>query len=57
MRKKGFGHDATEESIKDYGGLSAELKLKWLEEVNRFLYNSMSENKRKIAEKFRAGEI
>jgi hypothetical protein len=32
-------------------------KLEWLGEVNRFLYNSMPKSKRKIAEKFRLGEI
>lgn len=57
MERKGFRYNTTKESIRNYAGLSAKQKLEWLEEVNRFLYNSMSKSKRKIMEKFRSGEI
>lgn len=57
MGKKGFRHNATDESIRSHVALPAEQKLEWLEDANRFLYNSMSRSSRKIAEKFRSGEI
>ncbi|MEW6221780.1 MAG: hypothetical protein AB1476_00455 [Candidatus Hadarchaeota archaeon] len=57
MERKGFRYNTTKETITNYAGLSARQKLEWLEEANRFFYNSMSQSKRKIMEKFRSGKI
>lgn len=47
----------SEEKLREYSKLSPRQKLEWLEEINRFLYSCMPEESRRIAEKFRAGEI
>ncbi len=57
MERKGFRYNTTKESLINYAELSARQKLEWLEEANRFLYNSMSKSKQNIMEKFRSGKI
>lgn len=57
MGRKGFSFHPTREALVAYAKLSAKQKLEWLEEINRFLYNAMPKSRRRIAEKFRSGEI
>lgn len=57
MRGRGFRYVVSEEKLREYSKLSPRQKLEWLEEINRFLYSCMPEESRRIAEKFRAGEI
>ena len=52
---KGFAYYVTKEQIREYMKLSPELKLKWLEEANEFIWK-YGKNK-EIREKFREGEI
>ncbi len=56
-RMKGFRYHVSEEKIGEYMKLTPKQKLEWLEEINRFLHRFMPEESRRIAEKFRAGEI
>lgn len=55
--RKGFRYVVSEEKIREYLKLSPKRKLEWLEEINRFLYLCMPEEGKRIAEKFRTGEI
>ncbi|MEM2866483.1 MAG: hypothetical protein QW098_05020 [Candidatus Hadarchaeales archaeon] len=57
MRGRGFRYVVSEEKLREYSKLSPRQKLEWLEEINRFLYSCMPEESRRIAEKFRTGEI
>ncbi|MEM2205484.1 MAG: hypothetical protein QXF20_02060 [Candidatus Hadarchaeales archaeon] len=57
MRGRGSRYVVSEEKLREYSKLSPRQKLEWLEEINRFLYSCMPEEGRRIAEKFRAGEI
>jgi hypothetical protein len=43
--------------LRRYGRLPVKQKLEWLEEINRFLHRFMPPETRKIAKKFKAGEI
>lgn len=54
---KGYHHSYSEESIKQYMALPTEMKLKWLEEVNRFSYCALPPKNKKIRELLRAGKI
>jgi|Deesub1362B_J571_1020462.scaffolds.fasta_scaffold19841_2 hypothetical protein len=57
MTKKGFSYKVSEDDLRKWIKMSAEYKLEWLEEINRFLYYFASEKSRKIMTKFRRGEI
>lgn len=55
--KKGFEHHPTAEDIRSYRKLSAQDKLNWLEEANRFTSEALKGKTKKIWEQFRRGEI
>lgn len=55
--KRGYYFNHSDETLIKYMNLSPAHKLKWLEEVNRFLYKAMSKEKREIWQKYRSGEI
>ena len=57
MKRKGFSHAFTLGDILAYRRLSAEDKLNWLEEANRFCYKAIKGKTRKIWEGFRQGKI
>ena len=57
VRRKGFRHFHTLEDILAYGRLSAEDKLNWLEEANRFCHKAVKGKAKKIWEAFRQGKI
>lgn len=56
-RKKGFRHVPDKTTLRKYQKLSAEEKLEWLEEINKFFYRVLPKEKKKIVEDFRAGRI
>lgn len=54
---KGYGYHLTDEAIlKDMQG-SIETRLTWLEEANRFLFEALPEETKKIRERLRKGEV
>ncbi|OGL43938.1 MAG: hypothetical protein A2W05_06270 [Candidatus Schekmanbacteria bacterium RBG_16_38_10] len=55
--KKGFSYHVTEEQIRSYMKFPASKKLLWLEEAIRFSHYALTENKKRIWEAFRRGEI
>lgn len=57
MKRKGFGHSYTISDIVAYGRLSAEQKLNWLEDANRFCQKAIKGKTKKIWEAFRQGKI
>ena len=56
-QKKGFSYVYTKEKYDSYSKLPAWQKLKWLEKMNRFLYDFMPKESKTLAEKLRRGEI
>lgn len=57
QKKGGYRYCCSEEVLKEYMALSPEMKLRWLEEANRFSYLATSPKIRRIKEKFRRGAI
>jgi len=60
MKKKytgGYSYTVTKAQIKKYQALPIEQRLQWLEDANRFLWETMSEEAKKKREQFRKGEI
>lgn len=57
MKKKGFSYKFSEEKLKKWIAMPAELKLEWLEEINKFIYEFAPKESREIIAKFRRGEI
>lgn len=53
----GYTYYCDDDAIRAYLGLSAAMKLRWLEEANRFVYKASSTRTRKIRERFRRGEV
>ena len=53
----GYSYTLTDEQIKKYMALPVEMRLQWLEEANRFLWEAMSPRAKKIREALRKGEI
>lgn len=54
---KGFSYNLEDEKIIAYMKLTAEEKLQWLEEINRFTYHVLNDRQREFREKLRKGEI
>jgi hypothetical protein len=54
---KGFRYVCDQEKMEDYGRLSPQQKLEWLEKMNRFLYDLMPRGSKLFAERLRRGEI
>lgn len=55
--KTGFYYCLSEETIRKYMSLSPAMKLKWLEEANRFTRKALTSKTRRIWQQFRRGEI
>ncbi len=55
--KKGFSYSVSEESLKRWMAMPAEMKLEWLEEINEFIWKYAPEESKKIMAKFRKGDI
>ncbi len=56
-QKGGFRYRYSRETIEKYLKLPARMKLQWLEEINRFSFNAMPRENRRIWEQFRQGKI
>jgi len=56
-KRTGFYYYLNEESIRKYMSLPAGMKLKWLEEANRFTRKILTSKTRRIWQRFRRGEI
>jgi hypothetical protein len=54
---KGFKYYIEDEKIREYMKLSTEDKLKWLDEIQKFNELAITEEAKKIREKFRKAEI
>ncbi|MFH1389354.1 MAG: hypothetical protein ABIH56_01300 [Candidatus Margulisiibacteriota bacterium] len=53
----GYSYHYSAEQIQAFQKLSVEQRLKWVEEMAKFLYRFRPDQSRKVCEKFRAGEI
>ena len=53
----GYSYDYTDEQIKEFQKLSIGQRLRWAEEMNKFLYKFRPTQSKEICEKFRRGEI
>ena len=57
MQSKGYSYTIEEEKILEYMKLTTEQKLQWLEEINAFTFAVLSDEKKMLREKLRAGEL
>ena len=55
--RKGFTYTFEDEKIRDYMALSAEDKLRWLEEVNEFLFLALGQAEKDAIRKLRSCEL
>jgi hypothetical protein len=55
--RKGFTYTLEDEKIREYMALSAEDKLKWLEEVNEFLDLALGPTEKEAIRKLRSCEL
>ena len=55
--RKGYRYHLNDEAILKYMQWPIEARLTWLEEANRFLFEALSEESKKIREGFRKGEL
>jgi predicted transcriptional regulator len=53
----GYSYHYTAEQIQAFQELSIEQRLKWVEEMNKFLYKFRSPQSKEICEQFRRGTI
>lgn len=53
----GYTYTVTMKQIREYKALPIEMRLEWLEEANRFLWEAMPEKNKKIREALRKGEM
>lgn len=56
-RRHGFSYRVSDDQIRRWRALPAEVKLQWLEDANRFLAVALTPQARAIQERFRHGEI
>jgi hypothetical protein len=56
-RRRGYAYRVTDEQIRRWRALSAEMKLQWLEDAVRLLFHALPPHTRAIQERFRRGEI
>lgn len=56
-KRGGYSYHYTAEQILEFQKLSIDQRLKWVEEMNRFLHKFMSDQSKVVCEKFRLGEI
>ncbi|HXN05652.1 MAG TPA: hypothetical protein VN944_01145 [Nitrospiria bacterium] len=53
----GYSYYLSDEQILKYMGWSLEARLTWLEEANRFLFETLTEEKKEIQKQFRQGKL
>lgn len=53
----GFSYHVRDEQIDEYQKIPIAERLEWLEELQEFIHNTLSEEKKKILHRFRHGEI
>ena len=53
----GFSYRVTDEQIRRWRALPPEVKLQWLEDANRLLWQAMTPQAKAIRDRFRRGEI
>jgi len=56
-KRGGYSYHYTPEQIREFQKLSIEQRLKWVEDMNKFLFKFRSAESKEICEKFRRGEI
>lgn len=56
-KRGGFSYHYTTEQIQAFQKLSIEQRLKWVEDMNKFLFKFMPAKSKEICEKFRQGKI
>ena len=54
---KGYGYCLTDEAILKYMQWPIKTRLAWLEEANHFLFQALTEENKRVREKFRKAEI
>lgn len=57
QKRGGYGYHYSAEQIRAFQQLSIAQRLKWVEEMNKFLYRFRPAQSKEICEKFRRGEI
>lgn len=57
QRLGGFAYHVTDAQIRRWQSLPPEVKLQWLEDANRLLWQAMTPQAKAIRERFRRGEI
>jgi len=55
--RRGFSYTVTDEQIRHWRALPAEVKLQWLEDANRLLALALTPKAREIQDRFRRGEL
>ena len=55
--RRGYSYRVTDEQIRRWRALPAEVKLQWLEDANRFLALALAPKARAIQNRFRRGEL
>ncbi len=55
--RRGYSYHVTDEQIRRWRALPAEVKLQWLEDANRFLALALTPKARAIQDRFRRGEM
>ena len=56
-KAKGFSYNLEDEKIISYMKLTAEEKLQWLEDINKFTFSVLTPRQKEFREKLRRGEI
>jgi len=54
---KGFSYSLEDEKILSYMKLTAEEKLQWLEDINRFTFLVLNDRQKEFREQLRSGKI
>lgn len=55
-RHGGYSYSCSEEQIREFKKLSLRQRLKWVDDINKFLFRFMPPQSRRIREEFRRGE-
>ena len=55
--RKGLSYSLEDEKILAYMKLTAQEKLQWLEEINRFTFFVLNDRQKEFREKLRSGQI
>lgn len=57
LKRGGYSYDCSDEQIREFQKLTPTQRLKWIDDINRFLFRFMPPESKLIREKFRRGEI